>query len=102
MRPIGIRDQREPAGRLLGIGIEMLMRYSARSYWQQYEIARFPIVAVAVYESVAGALENKNRQAALVSVLAGMALYNMLEGLHGLQRSEEHTSELQSQSNLVC
>src|SRR5688572_22757284 len=33
---------------------------------------------------------------------AGDARLQLLERLVGLERSEEHTSELQSQSNLVC
>ena len=36
VRPVGIRNQSEPARGLLGIGIEMLMRHTARPYGQQY------------------------------------------------------------------
>src|SRR5512145_3406105 len=64
----------------------MLMRHAARSDGKQYKIAGFPVVAIAVYQGVARALEDKNRQATLMAVLTGMAVNDMLEGLHGLKR----------------
>src|SRR5688572_32560218 len=48
------------------------------------------------------------RETALEQVVAEQAIVrdpgvqSRLEGIHVVDRSEEHTSELQSQSNLVC
>src|SRR2546430_7105446 len=41
-------------------------------------------------------------QTALRDIIGRTALTDLLRGREKIERSEEHTSELQSQSNLVC
>src|ERR1022692_5170643 len=60
------------------------------------------LVPAAVWPALTGAVADCERPAALTSCIHGVPLWGRIGRDGPRQRSEEHTSELQSPCNLVC
>src|SRR5262249_35974874 len=64
-------DEGGPDRRMRGIGVEMLMLDAAGLHRQQHQIALLPVLALALDDRIALALEDIDDEAALVTMLAG-------------------------------
>src|SRR2546430_11554297 len=73
-----------------------LFRSSSWGYRQRATGARFIALSAGLWQGTAPALPYPVFETAVIDNLVGVS------GLASYVRSEEHTSELQSQSNLVC
>src|SRR3972149_6850666 len=63
MFPKRVGNERQPARRLVGIGVDMLMRHAAGPHRQQNQIAGFPIDLLLVGGSVTFAFETADEPA---------------------------------------
>src|SRR5688500_12369948 len=78
-------DKGGPDRRLV-VEIEMLMLDATRLHRQQYEIALFPIPALAVYDGIAFSFDHEDQESTLMDMLAGLGGDGVNEHTPLLQR----------------